>query len=305
MKYNSQEIIDQYWSSQSKQLHILEDCILSGMKLNSEMIGKIEKLQRTELEVFGSVLGSQNRMLELYRNCGASVGKENIVFEDQIIKKYNVEISENNDRREIESILDNVKGTVIVAGENDAYSEAVMEFLRNKGIRAARSGKVCTEEQAEKIFADNTDVCGLIISGRSISHDDIVSAFLMCKLFIVSRRETALSPFIVFTSFLGGRLGLYGAQDNASAGSFSGMAKTLAQELKGYTVKLADFEYDISPEKFIYELSDELYYRTVEAGRTGGKRFGITVKKIPPKPAAGKLSLNGEDVIVVSGERQA
>ena len=49
MKYNSQEIIEQYWSSQSKQLHILEDCILSGMKLNSEMIEKIEKLQRTEL----------------------------------------------------------------------------------------------------------------------------------------------------------------------------------------------------------------------------------------------------------------
>lgn len=299
MKYNSQNIIEQYWNSQSEQLRILENCISSGTELNRNIIEITDKFQKTELEVFSSVLSSQNSIMGMFGNSsGAAVRKENAVFEDSVIKKYRVEITENHDSKEDKSILDRTRGTVIVAGENDAYSEAVMEFIRKKGFKPVRSERVYTEDEAGKYFNENPDVCGIIFSGRAVARDDIVSAFLMCKMFRVLKNESVSAPFIIFTAFMGGE----NVTDSISAGAFSGMAKTLAQELSGFAVKFTDFEYNISPEKFISELDDELYYKNTETERNNGNRYGLTVKMQSGKSCTDSMpELNSDDVIVVSG----
>ena len=296
MSYKNQKILEQYWDSQKEQLALLEKHILSGNIPDRNITELTEKFQKSEFEVFCSVINAQKNLLAFEQKYISSDSKY-IMYEDSLIKKYRVGISQCNDFREDENIIEKSVGKVLIAGKQDEYTRSVIKYFEERNFTA--EAVTMPVSDCEKYFSD--DICGIVIIGRNISYQEIVSTFVMCKKFGQNINKTVL-PFVLFATFMGGKLGIENASGNFSAGSFSGMAKTFSQEFNNAVVKLVDFEENISADRFLYLLDDELHYKNCETGRYRDNRFCISVKKFSENSVSTSLeSITPDDVIVVSG----
>ena len=295
MNYKNQTILEQYWDSQKKQLALFEKHILSGKTPDRNVIEMTKKFQDSEFEVFCSMLDTQNHLLNLKQNYTFS-DAEPYEYEDSLIKKYRVGITLCSDSRENGNIIKASSGKVLIIGKKDTYAAAVSKYFTEQNFTAEIITAPLSDEEAERCISD--DVCGIVIMGQDVSYQDVVSAFVICKRF----GQNTAKKFILFAVFMGGKLGIENISGNFSAGSFSGMAKTVAQEYQDVIVKLIDFEQNLSAERFLSLLDDELHYRNCETGRYKDSRYCISVVKDSQNIAENTLQpITPEDVIVVSG----
>lgn len=209
-------------------------------------------------------------------------------------------------------------GILLLLGKADAHTSAMAEFFNGKGMTVRWIEKNLSEEEA-KDFIEKTakegPVAGLLLAANVYDSQDLnqcifdhtMTAVYLIKHYTIYIRD--LKPewrsFVLFTTFLDGKLGFTGENEHYGYGTFNGVAKTLSIEFgEQADIKLIDFEPDVTPEKMLEIIEDEMcvYDGLPEIGRTSdGRRWSTHGVFTDSVVLENRCPYSSDDVIVVTG----
>ena len=323
-KYDPQfESLKAFWDAQQERLSLL-----SGMTITDHVMNLSAAFGETEIMMFEKLMQTQKQLAEMASQVpvapavvSSSRRIPNPVIDGldlsnpKTVRRFEIHPYENNAVVRGESMIPST-GILLLLGKSDAYAKAFVDFFGAKGLTVKQVETNLSEEEVEALIAKTAKegpIVGLaaVANARGENMDEVAYDHTMTAVYLIKHYTIyirALKPawrsFMMFATFLDGKLGFTGESDDYRYGTFNGIAKTLSIEFGEYAdVKLIDFEPTVSPVRMLEIAEDELCIRDIwpEIGRTNdGNRWsahGIFKESIPME---GFCPYGADDVLLVT-----
>lgn len=322
-RYDPQaESLKVYWDSQQERL-----ARLAGMPITEDVLNLTAAFGDSEIRAFEKLMQTQRALAALLDQTPAAVpaprGVRNPVIDDldlsdpRTVRRFEIHSIAHNDVQRTESMVPNF-GILLLLGRKDARTDAMASYFAGKGLTVRRIGQNLSEEEAQALIARTAQegpITGMAFAANACDdrdlnqciYDHTMTAVYLVKHYTIYYRD--MKPewkgLMFFATFLDGKMGYTGESEHYAYGTFNGVAKTLSIEFGQQTfVKLIDFQPDVTPEKMVELMEDELHIHDVwpEIGRTNdGNRWAATGTFTDARVPEYRCPYGRDDVLVVTG----
>jgi len=328
-KYDPQfESLKDFWNAQQERLSLL-----SGMKITDDAVNVTAAFGESEIMIFEKLMQTQKQLAEMMVqspvvptvSAAAPLVKrisnpviDNLDLSDpKTVRRFEIHPYECDGGVRGESVIPS-PGILLLPAQGDSRVKALAEFFTAKGMTVKQIEKNLSEEEAAALIAATAEegpITGMLIpaniyDGEDMNHniyEHTMTVVYLIKHYTIYIR--ALKPdfrsMILFMTFLDGKLGFTGENDQYAYGMFNGIAKTLSIEFgEQADVKLIDFEPTVAPGKMLEIMEDELCVHDglPEIGRTSdGKRWSASGIFTESKVEEDRCPYNADDVLLVTG----
>ena len=327
------ESLKDFWNSQKERLSLL-----SGITITDDVVKLTADFGECEIRAFEKLMQTQKKIASLMAQTASAPsapdaaipsakGVPNPVIDNldlsdpRTVRRFEIHpcecSSECDGVTRGESVIP-TSGILLLLGKADSHTNAMAEFFTGKGMTVKRLQTNLSEAEAEALvakIAQEGPITGMVMAANvyDVRHPDMciydhtMTAAYLIKHYTIYIR--ALKPdwrsMVLFTTFLDGKLGFTGENEQYAYGTFNGIAKTLSIEFgEQADVKLIDFEPGIAPSKMLEIIGDELCIHDglPEIGRTAdGRRWSANGVFTGAKVEENHCPYDADDVIVVTG----
>ena len=326
-KYDPQfESLKVFWNSQQERLSLL-----SGMTLTDDVMKLTAAFGETEITMFEKLMQTQRQLAAMAASTSSATAMSAAFAAKRIpnpiidsldlsnpktVRRFEIHPYANNGVVRGESMIPS-SGILLLLGKADARAKAFSDFFGAKGLTVKRIETKLSEEEAETLIARTAKegpIVGLAAIANAygenadeVAYDHTMTAVYLIKHYTIYIRvlKPSQRSFMMFATFLDGKLGFTGESDDYRYGTFNGIAKTLSIEFGEYAdVKLIDFEPTVSSAQMLEIAEDELRIRDVwpEIGRTcDGNRWSVNGVFKQSVPTEGLCPYGADDVLLVTG----
>ena len=320
------ESLKVFWDSQQERLSLL-----SGKTITDEVLNLTAAFGDSEIAAFEKLMQTQKELAALLDQAPlapvaaapAPKGIPNPIIDNldlsdpRTVRRFEIRSVGRDDVPRTESMVPTF-GVLLMLGRKDAYTDAMADYFTGKGLTVKRIEQNLTEGEAQALITETAKegpITGMAFAANAYDDQDLeqciydhtMTAAYLIKHYTIYIRELKPSwkGMMFFATFLDGKMGYTGENGHYAYGTFNGIAKTLSIEFGQQTsVKLIDFQPDVTPARMLELMEDELHIHDVwpEIGRTNdGRRWTATGTFTDAKVAENRCPYNEDDVILVTG----
>ena len=315
------ESLKVFWEAQRERL-----AFLAGKPITTDVLNLTAAFGEEEIRAFEKLMQTQKQLAALMTQAPAAPaprGVYNPVIDDldlsdpRTVRRFEIRSVERSDVARGQSMIPGF-GIMLLLGRPDGRTDAMADYFTRKGLTVRRIERSLSEEEASGLIAaaaKDGPITAMAFAANAFDdqeldqciHDHTMTAVYLVKHYTIYYRD--LKPewkgLMFFSTFLDGKMGFTGESGHYAYGTFNGIAKTLAIEFgQQAAVKLIDFQPDVTSEKMLELMDDELRVHDIwpEIGRTGdGRRWTASGFFTDAKVKENRCPYDRDDVIVVTG----